>query len=90
MSRIDIELIVPHEAQESDVGLLRQLYRQTGRRANGRDKRDARHQGFLYQFEAGPAADQQQVLVKRKRRGKKLFTDQLVQRVVAAYVFPNI
>src|SRR6185437_970605 len=62
-------------------------YGEAGRGANGGYDGKTGHDGFLDQFEAGPAAEQEDVLVKGQVAFQEGVTDQLVEGVVTADVF---
>ena len=51
--------------------------------------RDAGHQRFLHQLEAGAAADEQQMIRERRVAGQHFGADQFIHRVVPAHVLPQ-
>src|SRR6266498_3564517 len=77
-------------AEEGDQGLVAldgEIDRERGRRGDGGDDRDAGREAFLKDFEGGAAADQENVLVEGEKVVQQRMTEDLVNGVVAAYVF---
>src|SRR3954470_20947656 len=85
-ARVDVESIRAQKAEQRQASLARQLDRETRRRADRGDDRDAGHECLLHQLEAHAAAHHEYSLICWQPPREQLDTDDLVERVMTADV----
>jgi hypothetical protein len=84
---VDVEVSVAKEADEGDVEVFGYLYGKAGGSSYSGDHGDASHESFLQEFEAGAAGEQEQCVAEWGAVGEEFCAEELVDCVVAAYVF---
>ena len=86
---IDVEVIVAKEPNKNNVEVFGDPHGETRWSTDTRDHRDSTHDSFLQEFEACTSGEQKQGMAQGSAVREKLRTDELVDRVVTAYVFFN-
>src|SRR5580658_7739654 len=84
---VDIEAVIAKKTDQRHSEAQRGLDGEAGRSADGCQDGDAGHHRLLHQFEAGSAADHQQVIGERQAIVEIGSANQLIDGVVAAHVF---
>lgn len=84
---IDIELTFSKEPDESNVEFPGDLHGKTRWSPNGCDHGKSSHQRFLQKFKAGASRQQKQTIPQRCAIRKEFGADELIHRIVAAYIF---
>jgi hypothetical protein len=87
LASVNNESSPAQETYQRQPKFTRQLYRETRRRGHRRQQWNARGDCFLHNLEPAAPADQQGVAAERQSAAEERPTDDLVHRVVPAYIF---
>src|SRR6185369_15506585 len=86
---IHVEPVAAQEADEGDPEFTCQRYGQAAGRGYGANDGHPRHERFLEDLEAAPAADHDDVVTQRQLALEERPAHELVERVVPSHVLPH-